>query len=323
MILLQDLSPINKEKEKEKFFFDANYNPQFVYAQRIREEDLQRFGAVSDEYLKQATNIVDTVIKKWGTESAFLAQAEGELLSKEQVANITRDYIQKNGLEGKVKIRFVEGQVSPCSMSGDVISFRLPIAQRALRLEGTLNHEIGTHYFRRINEEKQPWVHEHPKFGLHPHIETEEGLAALHSLLLLEHKNAWFDALYYVAVYNANQMSFSELYQYLKKYIDDRNRRWNITLRAKRGISDTSKPGAIAKDQVYLRGMVQVLQWLEKNDYNPAPLYYGKIAIEDLDLVGKINPNYSPIIPTFLNIEMYEAYASAVKDLKKQNALGK
>lgn len=320
MSLLSSLNPLNKEEEKRKFFFDAHYNPQFKYVERIEQRELEKkYGNVSDEFLTQAQRVVDAVIRKYGTESAYLLDAEGKLMTKEEVTTSVQAYTKANGIESSVKLKFVANMVSPCSMEGNTLNVRFPIASRLARFDGTLNHEIGTHYFRRLNEEKQVWYQKHDQFDLRPSLETEEGLAVLHSHLFLDQKYVWFAALYYIAVYQANQMSFSDLFAFLKKYIDNRDRRWNIALRAKRGMSDTSVPGAMAKDQVYIRGMIKVLHWLEIHDYDPSVLYFGKIAIEDSERARTLVSEYSPVLPSFLNDR--EVYKKAIKDIKKQNML--
>lgn len=320
MISLNFLNPLNKEEEKRKFFFDVNYNPQFRYPEKIGLTDLEKkYGIVSNEFLPHAQRILDMVIKKHGTESAYLAEVEGRLMTKDEITLSVQEYLKKNNIESKVKLRFVPNMVSPCSMEGNTLNVRLPIASRLIRFDGTLNHEIGTHYFRRLNEEKQVWYQKHEQFDFQSHLETEEGLAVLHSHLFLEQKHVWFAALYYVTVYQASQKSFSELFAFLRPYVDNRDRRWNIAMRAKRGVSDTSVPGAMAKDQVYVRGMMKVLHWLEIHDYDPSVLYLGKIAIEDLERARTLVSGYSPVLPSFLNDR--EVYKKAIKDIKKQNML--
>lgn len=321
MTLIQKINPINKEEEKQKFFFDIHYNPQFVYGEKITQAERDHFGVISNHLLPQAEKICQSVMKKWGSESAYLAEAEGAPLSQEQVSKEATEYLKVNGIEKKVQVKFLQGAVSPASMTGNTLTFRLPIAQRSLRLQGTLNHEVGTHFFRRLNDDKQPWSSKRTMFGFQPYLTTEEGLATLHSHLSLEHKQMWFAALYYIAVYQSSLLSFSDLFAYLKQYIDDRDRRWNITLRAKRGMTDTSIPGAIAKDQVYLSGVHKMLEWLEKHDYDPTTLYVGKIAVEDIDHAKKISPQYTPLLPEFLKPENHEVYIAAIKDIKKQNML--
>jgi len=43
---------------------------------------------------------------------------------------------------------------------------------------GALDHEIGTHFIRKLNSRKQPWYKQKKmKFG--NHVATEEGLASI------------------------------------------------------------------------------------------------------------------------------------------------
>lgn len=51
-------------------------------------------------------------------------------------------------------------------------------------------------------------------------------------------------------------------------------------LRVKRGLSDTSSPGGLYKDQVYLEGAVQLLKNRKTIDFKT--LYCGKLNLSDL-----------------------------------------
>lgn len=53
-------------------------------------------------------------------------------------------------------------------------------------------------------------------------------------------------------------MSFEELHTTLKKYVSNPLRLWKQCVRVKRGIKDTSKKGGMFKDQVYLRGAIEL-----------------------------------------------------------------
>ena len=57
----------------------------------------------------------------------------------------------------------------------------------------------------------------------------------------------------------ASKMSFVELFNDLERYIDNRMARWKFVIRLKRGLMDTSEPGGLYKDQVYLEGAVMIL----------------------------------------------------------------
>ena len=54
----------------------------------------------------------------------------------------------------------------------------------------------------------------------------------------------------------ASKMSFVDLFNDLEKYIDNPRRRLKCVIRVKRGIIDTSEPGGLYKDQVYLEGAI-------------------------------------------------------------------
>lgn len=63
-------------------------------------------------------------------------------------------------------------------------------------------------------------------------------------------------ALRYVAAIYASKMSFSQVYQQLKKYMKDDNDCWRETVRVKRGLANTEEPGGYYKDQSYLIGAI-------------------------------------------------------------------
>ncbi len=54
----------------------------------------------------------------------------------------------------------------------------------------------------------------------------------------------------------ASKLGFVDLFNDLEKYIDNPRRRFKLTLRVKRGLTDTSEPGGLYKDQVYLEGAI-------------------------------------------------------------------
>lgn len=103
----------------------------------------------------------------------------------------------------------------------------------------------GTHYFRGFNNNSQPWCNRNGrrKHGLKPINPTEEGLASIHSVLFRKDPFLWRAALLYYTVYQASQMSFSQLFQDVGKFVKDPNTRWDYCVRAKRGWTDTSQPG--------------------------------------------------------------------------------
>ena len=69
-------------------------------------------------------------------------------------------------------------------------------------------------------------------------------------------------------------------YEFLAKYVDSNEKRWQQTLRVKRGLADQSQTGAYCKDQVYFVGAHRLLKSRRHIDFQE--LYAGRIPIESL-----------------------------------------
>lgn len=301
------LVPLNLEEEKKKFFFDTLYNPQFVYEQAVPETYLFRFGPASNSLGERAKAICDKVIKKWETDSNFLEKVEGRPLERDEATKIIQNYLIECGLQDKVTLHFSSHTVVRTHIDGYKMTIRIPITYRENEIIGMLNHEIGTHVFRRINEEKQIWHQNREQFGLVNYLETEEGIAVLHGNLGSKLPNLWYSAIRYLACEYASTLSFSQVYMKLREYVSDRERCFNLTLRAKRGLTDTSEPGGFTKDQIYFRGFFRVSEWLTTHDYDMKSLYLGKIAFEDQSKAKLLAGEYEPILPPFMQKDSYQS----------------
>lgn len=73
---------------------------------------------------------------------------------------------------------------------------------------------------------------------------TEEGLASLHSVINRPYPYLWRAALLYYVTYKAAHLSFRDLFADLGKFLKSPSTRWDYCVRAKRGQTDTSVPGA-------------------------------------------------------------------------------
>lgn len=313
----------NMEVERRKFLFDPFYNPQFIYQDEVPAEKLARHGVVSDEHLETATNILDMVIKKYTTEENFIGTSEGATITREQTEKSIQAYLQMSGLEKRVKVWFSPDYIARTAVLFEDGTFnlkvRLPIDYREKNLIPILNHEVGTHIFRWLNEERQPWHKSRGSFDWRDFTETEEGLAVLHYSIAHPEPYLWIQSLYYFAAYHAQFLSFADLSQKLRPYVANLERRWKICLRVKRGYTDTSQPGAYTKDKVYLAGAIKVARWLSEHDYDVAKLYVGKIAVEDIERAWSYAQEHDPILPQF--IDSKKTYAAAIEQVVKQNKL--
>ncbi|KFO92227.1 Uncharacterized protein KIAA0895, partial [Buceros rhinoceros silvestris] len=252
----------------------------------------------------QSINIMERTLQKYGSYERFERATGGSLLTKSRIWNHVRKYMVKEGCLGEIVVHLTEDLLSRASMT--VVNGRPTLTinistAREHWLEGMLRHEIGTHYFRGFNNNSQPWCNWNGrrKHGLKPINPTEEGLASIHSVLFRKDPFLWRAALLYYTVYQASQMSFSQLFQDVGKFVKDPNTRWDYCVRAKRGWTDTSQPGCFNKDQVYLDGILRILRYRESIDFHLLTAL-GKISYEDVDRLKGFAVIENMRVPHFL-----------------------
>lgn len=194
------------------------------------------------------------------------------------------------GVRNFITCRFTEKTISPTTIyhkpKGKAeIVVGLPIQYRRKYITCLLNHEIGTHFLRKHNDRKQIWFEHRKKYKLGKFLSIEEGLAAINMLFEQAnrppHKPFLFQAaLNYFSAYLASYMGFQELFFTLRRYVHDEEKLWRQCMRVKRSLKDTSTPGGMFKDQVYLRGAHELLTKRKNIDFRV--LYSGKLNLKDL-----------------------------------------
>ncbi|KAI4584898.1 hypothetical protein MJG53_006432 [Ovis ammon polii x Ovis aries] len=322
--ILTAIKPTNLEKEKLRFFkSDYTYNPQFEYANPSLPSVLAKHSSASDRFLKQSINIMELTLQKYGSYEKFEQATGGSLLSKTRIWSHVRKYMMKEGCMGEIVVHLTEDLLSRASMTVVNGCPTLTINVSTARehwLEGMLRHEIGTHYFRGINNLQQPWNSwtGRKKLELKPNNPTEEGLASIHSVLFRKDPFLWRAALLYYTVYRASQMSFCELFRDLGQFVKDPNTRWDYCVRAKRGWTDTSQPGCFSKDQVYLDGILQILRYRETIDFHLLTTL-GKVSYEDVDRLKGLAVTENMRIPHFL--QDHSRYMEHLEKIMEVNEL--
>ncbi|XP_051578161.1 microtubule-associated tyrosine carboxypeptidase isoform X1 [Myxocyprinus asiaticus] len=322
--LLVALRPINMEQERETFFrSNYEYEPQFEYSSPEPSTVLEKYREGSGLFLSQAVRIMECVLRKYGTYENFEEVTGGNLLPKSQVWAATRKYLQKEGCVGEVVVSLSDELLSQAVMQVERCRPTLTINLSGARqhwLEGMLRHEIGTHYLRGVNNSLQPWATSvgRMQFGLKPANPTEEGLASLHSVLLRKQPFLWRAALLYYTVYHATNMSFSQLFSHIARFVQDPAVRWEYCLRAKRGQTDTSKPGCFSKDQVYLDGILKILRHRRNIDFKILTSL-GKVSYEDVDRLRHLAVLNGTRIPHFMQDE--ERYLQHLDNIVTVNEL--
>ena len=119
-------------------FFESNckVNPVFEYdnpAQAFKY--LQQFKQPNDEYMQIAKNILDSFLKHFASESAYLL-TEGKILTQEETEKYFMDYLEELGIADQLTLNFQKNKVAPTSVTHDPkggkskINIGLPIEYR-------------------------------------------------------------------------------------------------------------------------------------------------------------------------------------------------
>ncbi|XP_020796535.2 mucin-2-like [Boleophthalmus pectinirostris] len=303
--LLVALRPTNLQQEKDRFFESGfKYEPQFEYEEAELSAVLEKYRVGSDLFLQQAVGIMECVLRKYGSYEIFEEATGGAILPKSQVWAAVRKYLQKEGCVGEVVVRLSDELLSQAVMVIENCRPTLTINLAGARqhwLEGMLRHEIGTHYLRGVNNNLQPWSSSDQRkaLGLRGANPTEEGLASLHSVLLRKQPFLWRAALLYYTVHHASHMSFTQLFHHIQRFVSSPEVRWEYCLRAKRGQTDTSKPGCFSKDQVYLDGILRILRHRRNIDFQLLTAL-GKVSFEDVERLRSLAVLSRTRIPHFM-----------------------
>ncbi|MDX3455461.1 DUF1704 domain-containing protein [Streptomyces sp. ME02-8801-2C] len=147
-------------------------------------------------------------------------------------------------------------------------------------------HEIGTHVFRSVNARRGPRI---LHLRLPGHTATEEGLAVWHEQTVAGATNV--DprfALRVIAVHRALTGSFTEVVTDLLPHTGLRTA-FDVAVRVKRGLTDTSAPGGYLKDHAYLAGYRMIRSHLEQFPQNYPTLMSTKWPlrlVESLTMAG-------------------------------------
>jgi uncharacterized protein (TIGR02421 family) len=166
------------------------------------------------------------------------------------------------------------------------------------RVEALIQHEIGTHVLTYYNGKFQPFRQLY--CGLPGYEELQEGLAVLAEYMVGGLSNPRLRLLAGRVIASGIMIdgaSFIDTFRQLnQEYGFDKRTAYTITVRTFRG-------GGLTKDAVYLRGLVQLLDYL-KNDGDLDPLFVGKIALDQVSVIRELQwrkvLNPAPLKPRYL-----------------------
>lgn len=307
MNILVQVKPTNLLSEKEKFFADRSYNPQFTYVEPVVPEKLTLWGLPKQELYDYALEMLKTV------PPPSLPSAS-DRVTQEVVIQKIAEFNEHHSLPTQLEVHFDDNLVSRCKVTATAIYFQLPLIYSHEQLEDLLRHELDTHVLRYHNHTLQTWKkHISPESQIR---RTEEGLANIHTHLLRKEKQLYKSYFSYIAAYTAQRHSFSEVFHTLVNHGRSEQTSWNTAVKVKRGMTDTSKPGVFSREICYLEGAIMMCKWLLDTSHERTQLYWGRLAVEELPIFTNTAGDALKL-PTF--IKESEKYLANVAEIQKVN----
>jgi len=324
-------SPINEKVEKEKFFDSSSYNPLFKYSPP--NPKLDHYMEILNDMQADSNTVIGTLLNEkiiefkkmirlmqstgkdsFTRNSLYLyGKPSDKLIDIAQKLKFSIDHdvgykvntgqmkiqlrraLDKFGFDWQIKTKDMPAWACVTHKEKALI-LKKDYSFPQNTIKRLIVHEIGTHILRAENGAKQPY--KIFTLGLNGYLKTEEGLAVLNEELnhCLCAKTIKSYAGRVIAVSKALKLSFRDTYDYLEPTFG-KEQAWNLTLRAKRGTSNTNWAGAFTKDYLYLRGYLEVKNYLKVGG-DLSKLYVGRIGLEHVDKTQNmpelINPLFLP-----------------------------
>lgn len=335
--LLFYLRPLNLEEEKKKFFLNFSHNPQFTYPElQYDPDDLRKelsmiifddtplgvlffkkskeiqkkislhesrgeqsftlnsvelFGKPSKEHLAAAEQILK--VKKTPEDELENVTAED---AKKIFTQILKDYGLKDW-----KVEMKENLVTNCVAGKNNHLLLKKNAQfSSARIKSLIVHEIETHILTAENGKHQPYRMFNKGFA--DYLPTQEGFALYN--VKMQGLESDYDRIYKAALVKATDLAFKNSFAELFIKVLDmgliESRAFRICLKLKRGLCDTSRPGAFTKDYLYFAGEKQVEQFIAEGG-KIEDLYLGKFNLADLEYIKMIPGISAPsVLPKWI-----------------------
>ncbi len=330
--LISQLRPTNLDTEREQFFKNPHKAPQFTYKnapenllelktelQRLHFDMNHPLGRLLDGKRKELMAKAD-LIEVIGDDEHFPSRSElffgvppddvrkkaKKALEKlepeeqhrrsiptEKVAEEMQAFLKDKGLHNWL-VKIKDGIVSRCVLAKHN-RLLMKGSEKFSRwdVDKLIAHEIEVHVYCTENGKEQPF--QILQRGTAHYLKTQEGLAVYWQDKAVKDgiRNSIIG---FQAVMWGREMGFVELFEKLCT-LGTKKQAWSTAVKVKRGMSDTSLPGAFMKNALYYWGYLEVIHFLDQGGAFE-DLFYGKYSIADVDLVkeleGLVKPKYLP-----------------------------
>lgn len=253
------------------------------------EASKKLYGDVTQSLLGEARG----ALRPWQGHKKSKKLHDQQMFSAEEVCERLMKAIREYGLR-EWDVQLNPDAVADCFVGREKIHLRAGALFSEERVLSLIAHEIEVHVFTRENGKRQPY--ELFERGMAGYLETQEGLAVWNERRVLSEWNEkrFWPALHILAINYGKKHSFSELVRYVRRLGFDNACALRTALKIKRGLGDTSQKGAFTKELVYFKGVRRVTRYLESGG-DLKKLFIGKLNIEDIDLVDKVDQLVDPV----------------------------
>ncbi len=339
--ILKFLRPVNLTEERKKLALDTLYEPVFQLRPctldlpemeqilRPLESDESPLGILLRKKRRELLLKIDLIrargdrekftaasLALYGAPSAALIGFATEYLKQQDedpkketdekpmdalsAKKAFEEVLSKYGLHDW-QVELKQGMVSDCAVAEKKVFIRTGSTFSSEHLKALFAHEIETHVLTAENGRIQPY--EIFRRGCANYLDTQEGLAIFNQnrVLPMQHEKRFLHAKSVLAVAYAMDHSFAETRKYVREELRcSPEKALSKAIDIKRGFLRGSEHGAFTKSLVYFRGLRAIEQYVRlKGDLRR--LFIGKIAIEDLPLIGAIEGMKDPaMLPMFL-----------------------
>ncbi len=289
------------ELDRQITLIEDRNTPRFMY------ESLQLFPPVEDELMELAESILRLPKVPDNGSNGRLSADEIAKLGETEIDYYRSRYAEVNAT---VEVRKDTPPGMMVSSGNLMIGYGTEIAIG--RVNGLLQHEVGTHIVTYFNGKSQPLKLLYG--GLPGYEQLQEGLAVFAEYLVGELTLARLRTLAarVVAVRRLTLgHSFTEVFHELRddhKFTD--RTAFNVAMRVFRG-------GGLTKDAVYLRGLVEVVNYV-RDGGDISTLLVGKMGFEHLPIIRELQWREvlkpSPLEPRYMTMPESAEQLQSIKD---------
>ncbi len=277
------------ELDRQISLIEDRDTPRFLYG------SLQLFPPVEDELMRLAETILNNLHSSADSEISDKLNAAGVAERARSEIEYYRNIYPEMSATVQIQTDIPPGLM--VSQGNLLIGHRTSFS--ASRLEALLQHEVGTHIVTYFNGRAQPLRQLYS--GLPNYEQLQEGLAVLSEYLVggLNASRLRLLAARVVAVRRLTEgASFVDVFRELYQIHGFATRTsFNITMRVFRG-------GGLTKDAVYLRGLIELLQYLAEGNEIES-LFVGKIGAEHVSIIRELQWREvlrpTPLVPRYMS----------------------